>query len=156
MITELSKNEKLQKHRIILSQHTNCLCKWLAHLNFDMITAAMFIFFSKIPKYMQAQNNSPSYLMGWPVWTANRWKWASPRTKLAWDGESRLARFLVIIDFRANYESIENAEYTYGLFGYSKKTHLSGLLTILLRLYQWLSQNNQNYQKSFVFRVKKS
>ena len=27
---------------------------WLVHLNFDMFTAAMFIFFCKTPKYVQA------------------------------------------------------------------------------------------------------
>ena len=45
LIIELSRNEKLQKYRIILSQYTNYLHKWLVHLNFDMVTAAMFIFF---------------------------------------------------------------------------------------------------------------
>ena len=44
LIVELSKNEKVQKYRIILSQHTNYLHKWLVHLNFDMFTAAMFTF----------------------------------------------------------------------------------------------------------------
>ena len=36
---------KLQKYRIIQSQHTNYLHKWLVRLNFDMFTAAVFIFF---------------------------------------------------------------------------------------------------------------
>ena len=42
LIIELSRNEKLQKYRIILSQYTNYLHKWLVYLNFDMFTAAMF------------------------------------------------------------------------------------------------------------------
>ena len=50
LIVELSRNEKLQKNRIILSQHTNYLHKWLLHLNFDMFTAAMFIFFMRDAK----------------------------------------------------------------------------------------------------------
>ena len=45
LIIEFSRNEKLQKYRIILSQHTYYLHKWLVHLNFDMFTAAMFILF---------------------------------------------------------------------------------------------------------------
>ena len=44
-IIEVSRSEKLQKYRIILSQHTNYLHKWLVHLNFDMFIAAMFICF---------------------------------------------------------------------------------------------------------------
>ena len=47
-IVELSRNEKPQKYRIILSQHTNNLHKWLGHLHFDMFSAAMFIFFREI------------------------------------------------------------------------------------------------------------
>ena len=46
LIIELSENEKLQKYRIVLSQHNGFLHKWLVHLNFDMFTAAM-IFFSE-------------------------------------------------------------------------------------------------------------
>ena len=38
-------NEKLQKYRIILSQHTSYLCEWLVHLNFVVFTAAIFLFF---------------------------------------------------------------------------------------------------------------
>ena len=45
MIIDLSRNEKLQKYRIILSQHTNYLHKWFVHLNFNMFTGAMYIFF---------------------------------------------------------------------------------------------------------------
>ena len=45
LIIELSRNEKLQKYRIILSQHTSYLHKWLVHLKFDVFTATMFIFF---------------------------------------------------------------------------------------------------------------
>ena len=46
LIIELSRNEKLQKYRI-LSQHTNYLHKWLVHLNFDTFTAALFILFMR-------------------------------------------------------------------------------------------------------------
>ena len=49
LIIDLSRNEKLQKYRIILSQHTNYLHKWLVQLNFDMFTAAMLIFFLRDP-----------------------------------------------------------------------------------------------------------
>ena len=45
---------KLQKHRIILPQHVNYLHKWLVHLNFDVFTTVMFIFFYEIPNYVEA------------------------------------------------------------------------------------------------------
>ena len=53
LIIELSKNEKLEKYRIILSQHTNYVHKWLVHLKFGMLTASMFILFCEIPNYVQ-------------------------------------------------------------------------------------------------------
>ena len=45
LVIKFSRNEKLQKYRIILSQHTNYLRKWFPHLNCDMFTTAMLIFF---------------------------------------------------------------------------------------------------------------
>ena len=45
MIIDLLENEKLQKYRIILSQHTNYLHTWLDHLDFNMFTGTMYIFF---------------------------------------------------------------------------------------------------------------
>ena len=47
------KGMKLQKHRIILSQHINYLYKRLAHLNFDVFTTVMFIFFYEISNYVE-------------------------------------------------------------------------------------------------------
>ena len=46
LIVKLSRNEKLQKYK----KSTNYLHKWLLHLNFDMFTAAMFIFFMRDAK----------------------------------------------------------------------------------------------------------
>ena len=49
---EFSRNEKLQKGIIFLSQDTNYLHKWLV-----MFTGAMFVFsFAKIPKFVQSKN----------------------------------------------------------------------------------------------------
>ena len=67
-----------------------------------MFTAAMFTFFLRDYYYMQAQNNILSHLMGSPAWITITWKWASPLTRLARDGESRLTRFHVIRNFLAN------------------------------------------------------
>ena len=53
LIIELPRNEKLQKYRIILSQHIGYLHKMIG-LPFDMFTAAMFIFWGEIPKCVQA------------------------------------------------------------------------------------------------------
>ena len=44
LIIELSRNEKLQKYRIILSPHTNYLHKWLVNLHFDKFPAVVFFF----------------------------------------------------------------------------------------------------------------
>ena len=44
LIIELPRNEKLQKYRIILSQHINYLHEWLIHLKFGMFFGAMFFF----------------------------------------------------------------------------------------------------------------
>ena len=61
------KEWKTEKKRTTLSQHTNYSHKWLAHVNFDVFTAAVF-FFWKIPKDEQAQNNIISRSMGWLTW----------------------------------------------------------------------------------------
>ena len=45
------------------------LHKRMFHLNFDMFTSAMFVFFHEIPKYVQPQSNILSRLMT-PTWTA--------------------------------------------------------------------------------------
>ena len=67
----------------------------------DMFTAAMFIFFLHIPKCVQAYNNI-SPLTAWPTWIGILWKWAGMLTKLAGDGECRLALLHVIRNFLAN------------------------------------------------------
>ena len=77
------------------------LHKRMFHLNFDMFTSAMFIFFHEIPKYVQPQSNILSRLMT-STWTAIIQKFVNPLTGLAENGESRLARFHVITDFFAN------------------------------------------------------
>ena len=67
LITELSRNEKLQKYRIILSQHTNYLHKWLVH----MFTAAMFIFFP--PRFLNMCKPWTTFYLLWrtgPPWFA--------------------------------------------------------------------------------------
>ena len=42
LIIELSRNEKLQKHRIILSQHTNYLHKWLVYFLICLLLLCLF------------------------------------------------------------------------------------------------------------------
>ena len=96
---------------IILAIYTN---DWS---NFDMLTAAMFLFFWKIPKYVQAQNNILSPLIAWPTWIGILWKWASMPTKLAGDGECRLARFHVIRNVLAN-----------AIYQFSRLPHQTGCL----------------------------
>ena len=54
LIIELSEIKKLLKYGIILPQYTNYLHKWLVHLNFDIFTAVMFIFFCEIPNFVEA------------------------------------------------------------------------------------------------------
>ena len=91
LIIENSRNEKLQKYKIILSQHTNYLPKWLVQLNFDMFTAAMFIFYSA-----GFLNSNLSPLTGCPTWIGFLWKLDTILTELAKDDECRLIRFHVI------------------------------------------------------------
>ena len=95
VIIEFSRDEKLQKYRIILSQHTNYSHKWLVPF-FDMFTAAMLIFFCcEISKHVQAKNGL-SHL------DCHFMEWASILPKLAKDDECRLARFHPIRNFLAN------------------------------------------------------
>ena len=54
LIIAFLRDEKLRNYRILMSPHTNYSHKCLVHLNFDMFTAAMFISFCEIPKYVQA------------------------------------------------------------------------------------------------------
>ena len=44
LIIELSRNEKLQKYRIILPQHTNYLHKWLVHILTCLLLPWLFFF----------------------------------------------------------------------------------------------------------------
>ena len=60
-----------------------------------MCTAAMFIFFSV--RFLNiCKPRTTFYLPGWPNWIGILWKWVSMLTKLAGDGECRLAQFHVI------------------------------------------------------------
>ena len=112
LIIELSRNEKLQKYRIILSQHTNYLHKWLVHLNFDMFTAATFIFFCKIPKMWKPRTTDFLWRADPPLW-----KWASTLTKLAGDDECRLPLF----------HAIRNV-HTKEIYHFSRLSHQTGCL----------------------------
>ena len=58
----------------LLKIHTNYLHKWLVHLNFDVFTAAVFIYICKISKYVPVQNNILSYSMGVSACIAIIWK----------------------------------------------------------------------------------
>ena len=89
------KNCKKLFIRIILSQHTNYWHKWLVHLHFHMFIADMLIFFCKVLKYVQAQTNILSHLMGWPAGIAIKWKWTSPfhQTGLGWWKQVALVLF---------------------------------------------------------------
>ena len=69
-------------------------------LIFDMFTAAMFFFSEKFLNVCKPRTTSP--LTAWPTWIGILWKWASMLTKLAGDGEYRLAPFHVITNFLAN------------------------------------------------------
>ena len=51
LIIELSRNGKLLKY--ILSQHTNYLHQCLVYLNFDIFTAALFIFFLRYFNFIE-------------------------------------------------------------------------------------------------------
>ena len=48
LIIKVSRNENLQKYRILLSQHTNYLHKWLLHVNFDIFAAANVCFSARL------------------------------------------------------------------------------------------------------------
>ena len=54
-IIEFSSHEKLQKERIILSQHTNYLQKCLVHFLTCLLVSCLF-FFCEIANYVQAKN----------------------------------------------------------------------------------------------------
>ena len=92
------KEWKTAKYRIILSQHTSYLHKWLVH--FLICWLLLFIFFSEIPKYKQAYNITP--LTTWPTWIGILWKWAGMLNKLDGDGECKLALFYAIRNFLVN------------------------------------------------------
>ena len=108
MITELSRNEKLQKYRIILLQHTSYLHKWLVHFLICLLLLSLFFSgkFLNVCKprtitfILEQQNLSP--LTGWPTWVGILWKWASMLPKLAGDGVCRLALFHALKIFLAN------------------------------------------------------
>ena len=63
LIIELSRNGKLLKYEIILSQHTNYLHKCLVYLNFDIFTAALFIFFLRYFNFIEVGQRA--YQAGW-------------------------------------------------------------------------------------------
>ena len=66
-----------------------------------LLLSYLFLFFA-IPKYVQAQNNILSYLMGWPIWIPIIWKWDNLLTGLAGNDESRLVWFRVFRNSLAN------------------------------------------------------
>ena len=98
---ENSKNEKLQKYRIILSTYL-LFTKMIAPFKYFQVPLAKAIFFYKVPNYLQAQNNILSHLMGWLSWIKFIWKWVIPLTWLVGDGESRLPWFYMIRNFLEN------------------------------------------------------
>ena len=108
LIIELSRNEKLQKYRIILLQHTSYLHKWLVHFLICLLLLSLFFSgkFLNVCKprtitfILEQQNLSP--LTGWPTWVGILWKWASMLPKLAGDGVCRLALFHALKIFLAN------------------------------------------------------
>ena len=62
----------------------------------------VYFIFCEILRYVQAWNNILSPLKGWPTCIGILWKWATMLTKLAGDGECRLAWFHAIRNFLAN------------------------------------------------------
>ena len=108
LITELLRYEKLQKYRIIPSQHTGYLHKWWSTFWY-VYCCYLNPFFGKFVNVckprtttciLEQQNLSP--LSVWPTWIGILWKWASMFTKLAGVGECTPALFHVIRNFLAN------------------------------------------------------
>ena len=67
LIIELSRNEQLQKYRIILSQHPDYLYKWLVHLNLTCLLLPSFFFFSM--RFLNMCQPRPTFYLLW---------WAGP------------------------------------------------------------------------------
>ena len=101
LIIELSGNEKLQKNRLILSQHNNYLHNWLV-LFWNVYFFYVYFFFLEILKYMQAKNNILSPLTGWSTWITILRNCDSMLIELAGNDECWLPRFHTIRNFLAN------------------------------------------------------
>ena len=98
LIIYFSRNEKLQKYRIILSKHTNYLHKWLvSFLTFLLLPC--FFFFNEIPKYVQAKNRLAH--LDWHFV-----EWASMLTKLAGYDEYKLIQFYKLIFLRIQFSLV--------------------------------------------------
>ena len=67
-----------------------------------MCLLLLFIFFYEIPKYVQTYSSILSFFMDWHTWIGILWKWDSPLTELAYDGECTLAWLNAIRNFIAN------------------------------------------------------
>ena len=95
LIIEVSKNEKLQKNRIILSQHTSYLHKWLVH--FLIYLLLLCTFFSG--KFRNECNLRTTLN---PLWKPEPPGLEFFGSGLAYLPSSRLALFHVIRNFLAN------------------------------------------------------
>ena len=95
LIIEVSKNEKLQKNRIILSQHTSYLHKWLVH--FLIYLLLLCTFFSG--KFLNECNLRTTLN---PLWKPGPPGLEFFGSGLAYLPSSRLALFHVIRNFLAN------------------------------------------------------
>ena len=97
-----------KSEKIILSQYTNYLHKWLVPFLICLLLLSLFFSgkFLNVCKprtttfILEQQNLSP--LTGWSTWIGILWKQASMFTKLAEDGVCRLALFHAIKHFLAN------------------------------------------------------
>ena len=97
-IIKLSKNEKLQKYRITLFQHTNYLHKRLVHLISDMSTAALFIFFLRDFRKCAILERFISI----DALTNLDWKRTSLLTEMTGNAESRLDQNFIFLQMKFN------------------------------------------------------
>ena len=92
------RNEKLQKYRIILLQHTSCLHKWLVL----SLICLLLLFFSG--KFLNVCKPRTTLYPLWQPGPTGLTFYGSELTCLqaGWDGDCRLVLFHVIKNFLAN------------------------------------------------------
>ena len=163
LIIELSRNEKLQKHRIILSQHASHLHKWLVYFLICLLQMC-YIVFSEILNVCKPRttiyllwNLDPPGTTAYPPWQPGPPGFAflpSMLTKLAWDGECRLALFHVIRHFLANkvYHLLRLSQQTWAAwFIYSAPYSATLHHEITLKIFEFIVNSIEKVEPSFLF-----